>query len=195
MKATTVLMNEHRVIEQVLNCLEAIALQAEASGTLDAESATQALDFFRSFADRCHHSKEEDHLFPLLESRGLKRDGGPTGVMLYEHEVGRNLLAAMASAVERQSVSDFSAAARPYVQLLREHIWKEDNRLFQMAERILSAGDDQQLMQSFETTEHVDMGEGTHENYLRLADSLAERFGVERVTSLPLCGSCSCHGK
>jgi hemerythrin-like domain-containing protein len=194
MKATEVLMNEHRVIEQVLACLEAIADRAEQSGSLDAESARQALDFFRTFADRCHHGKEETHLFPLLEARGMPRFGGPTGVLLTEHEQGRSLLAAMAAAIERNSPADFIPAARSYAKLMREHIWKEDHRLFLMAGQFLSTTDDEQLVGSFESAEHFEMGEGTHENQVEIANRLADCFGVARATAPVACGKgCSHH--
>lgn len=194
MKATELLMNEHRVIEQVLACLEVITNQAEATGTLDTESAAQALDFFRNFADRCHHAKEENHLFPLLEARGLIREGGPTGVMLHEHETGRALLSAMAQAVERRDAATFFPPARSYITMLRQHIWKEDQRLFQMAGHLLSATDDDQLLHAFTSTERLDIGEGVHENYLRLAHQLADRFGVPRTSAPVSCGGgCSHH--
>lgn len=195
MKATDILMNEHRVIEQVLNALEVIASRAQRDRSLDSASAREVIDFFRTFADRCHHGKEEQHLFPLLESRGMPRDGGPTGVMLHEHEHGRELLAKMASAIDAESITDFVTAARSYVSLLRDHIWKEDQRLFQMAGRLLSAEDDEGLLRAFETTEHADMGEGTHDNYLELADRLASRFGVALANAPVKCG-CGCphHG-
>lgn len=180
MKAVDVLMSEHRVIEQVLNCLEVIAHRAEA-GQLEAEAARQALDFFRSFADRCHHGKEEGHLFPLLEARGLQREGGPTGVMLHEHQLGRVLLARMARAIDAGEAAALVGPARSYVQLLRDHIWKEDQRLFRMAGQLLNEEDDRGLMRAFESTERHDMGEGTHERYLELANRLADQFGVPRA--------------
>jgi hemerythrin-like domain-containing protein len=191
MKATDVLMTEHRVIEQVLTCLEVIADRAERSGELDSESARQALDFFRAFADRCHHGKEEGHLFPLLEARGMRRDSGPTGVMLHEHELGRKLLALMSAANDLHSGADFLPPARSYIRLLRDHIWKEDQCLFPMAGQLLSTTDDEQLMDSFESDERTEMGEGMHENYLRLADQLADRFGVTRTA--PVTSGCSHH--
>src|SRR5262245_48241536 len=145
MKATDILMDEHRVIEQVLNFLEKLADRCEAGEKLDRTSALEALDFFRHFADRCHHGKEEEHLFPLLEARGLARVGGPTGVMLHEHEEGRRLVAAMAGAVEGDSPDEFARLARVYVCLLREHIQKEDRRLFPMADVILNSAEAESL--------------------------------------------------
>jgi hemerythrin-like domain-containing protein len=205
MKATSILMNEHRVIEQVLGCLEALAIKGVAQGKLDGDSTRQALDFLRTFADGCHHSKEERCLFPRLEARGLPREGGPTGVMLHEHELGREYLRAMAATVERaelgesEQVECFVRNALDYVRLLRDHILKEDQRLFVMAEHVLTEQDQEALLRSFETIEAGDMGEGTHEKYLAIADELADRFHVPRAVvsaeERHACCACGHHGK
>jgi hemerythrin-like domain-containing protein len=191
MKATDILMDEHRVIEQVLNCLQKLAERCAAGETLDGVSALQALDFFRAFADRCHHGKEEGHLFPLLEARGFARQSGPTGVMVHEHEQGRELVAAMAEAVERNAPGEFARHARSYIRLLRDHIRKEDHCLFPMAAGILSSADAESLALRFEHVEHAEMGEGTHEHYLELANDLADRLGVARARLSSPCG-CAC---
>jgi hemerythrin-like domain-containing protein len=187
MHPTAILKNEHRVIEQVLNCLEKIAGACAQTEALDADSASQALDFFRHFADCCHHTKEERHLFPLLEERGFSRDGGPTGVMLAEHDQCRHYCRGMLAAVDgaaagnADAVLQFVIHARAYVSLLREHIHKEDHCLFPMAEQALSEEDQRDLLESFGEVESDDMGPGTHEKYLRIADELAERWGVPRA--------------
>jgi hemerythrin-like domain-containing protein len=191
MKGTEILMDEHRVIEQVLNCLEKLADRCEAGEKLDGRSALEALEFFRNFADRCHHGKEEGHLFPLLEARGLRRQGGPTGVMLHEHEEGRGLVTAMARAVEHDRPHEFVRHARAYVGLLREHIRKEDHCLFPMAASLLSGTDAESLGERFEHVEHAEMGEGAHERYLRLANDLADRLEVNRAQVSSSCG-CAC---
>jgi len=49
--------------------------------------------------DRFHHAKEEVFLFPSLESHGMPREGGPTGVMFVEHEIGRQLVREMEGSV------------------------------------------------------------------------------------------------
>jgi hemerythrin-like domain-containing protein len=196
MQPTEILSTEHRVIEQVLACLEVLADRCTADGVLDRQAAGQALDFFRTFADGCHHGKEEDHLFPLLEARGLPREGGPTGVMRWEHELGRRHLRVMAEAVDAADISRFADHARAYANLLREHIAKEDERLFPMADRFLTAEDRQELLDRFADVEGRKMHAGTHEKYLQLANDLADRLGVPRA---PVVGtakggcSCDCH--
>lgn len=187
MKPTEVLSSEHRVIEQVLNCLEQMTRTSRSTGTLDGESAKQAVEFFRMFADKCHHGKEESRLFPLMEKRGFSRESGPTGVMITEHEMGRNFVGGMDHEIDAAAQGDAEAlkrfihCAEGYIDLLREHIQKEDHCLFSMANQVLTPEDQLQLQHEFEHVEHEEMGEGTHEKYLGIANALADRFGVARV--------------
>ena len=71
MKATDILQEEHRVILRVLQCLSTAADRAEKEAGLDVESIPKMLEFFRGFADRCHHGKEEAHFFPVARQRGV----------------------------------------------------------------------------------------------------------------------------
>ncbi len=184
MQPTEILMSEHRVIEQVLRCLESMAEKCIVYGHFDLHAVRQAIDFFRNFADRCHHQKEEQYLFPLMEERGIAQEDGPIGRMLYEHTLGRHYLQALASAAEAAVTGEedrllhFVDQARAYVYWLREHITKEDHHLFPMANRVLRWEDQQVLSRSFENLEHDDLGAGTHEEYLRIAGELADRYGV-----------------
>ena len=184
MKPTEILSAEHRVIEQVLDCLEAIAARARQRRTLDLESAEQALDFVRSFADACHHGKEEHQLFPMMTERGIPRHVGPLAVMLDEHEIGRAHVRAMAAALvdaranDPTAVQRFAEEAEGDGELLREHIAKEDNVLFPMAEACLSDADRARVLAAFERVEHHDMPAGTHERMVQIADELARRFDV-----------------
>lgn len=189
MKPTDILMDEHRVIEQVLDCLEVMTDRCSTSGKLDGASARAATEFFREFADRCHHAKEEAHLFPLLEARGLPRDGGPAGVMILEHEEGRSCVRGMteeidgAASGDPASVERFERHARHFVSLLRQHIDKEDDCLFPMANQALTPEDQEALEATFHRVEHEEMGTATHEKYLRVAGELAERFGVTKAVA------------
>lgn len=197
MRATEILQSEHRVIEQVLSCLEKMTDQALAEGRLEGQSASEALEFLKVFADGCHHHKEEDLLFPLLEAKGFPRQGGPTGVMLHEHEEGRKYIAAMQASLlgaaqgHQPELCRFVAHARAYVELLRQHIFKENHRLFPMADLVCSFDDDARMLQQFAHVEEHDLEQGTHEKYLQLANRLAERFEVPLAAPTP----CGCgHG-
>jgi hemerythrin-like domain-containing protein len=172
---TEVLKAEHRVIEKVLDALERLA-GAPANSALDPWA--MVIDFLRNFADKCHHLKEEKLLFPALEERGVPREGGPIGMMLAEHEEGRGYVRAMAAALESASANPVEALAVlkreavAFIRLLREHIVKEDEVLFEMADEILSAEEQKQLLCDFEEHELREIGSGVHEKYLKIAAEL-----------------------
>jgi hemerythrin-like domain-containing protein len=176
MRPTQVLMEEHRVIERALNALEEVANRLDLGGDVSLHVLEGLLDFVRGFADRCHHHKEEDVLFPYLEKRGLPSDEGPLGVMLQEHEVGRRHVAAMVEAVENSRPEEFGAHARAYIELLREHITKEDNVLFPMADQMMAEEDLSELMGSFHHAEE-ELG-SSHEGYLTLLEGVERDLGL-----------------
>ncbi len=60
-----------------------------------------------------------------------------------------------------------------YAELLRQHIDKENNVLYEIADHVLTVRDQAELEQAFEKVESQEMGEGTHEKYHQLAHELA----------------------
>jgi len=175
---TDVLMGEHRVIERVLTALER-QIEHLGDGPFPRQFFEQALDFFANFADRCHHGKEEERLFPLLKQRGIPEQGGPIGVMLYEHEAGRSHLAGIRSNLDAAERGDAAAVAAirtegyGYIRLLRQHIQKEDNILFAMARQVLTPDDVERLQREFACVEQRHIGPGVHERYEALAEELS----------------------
>ena len=178
--ATEALKHDHRIIERVLDVLERLAGR---SGEAPVEIWRKAIDFIRGFADQCHHLKEEKLLFPALEERGIPLEGGPIGVMLMEHEEGRGYVRAMAEAVARWEEDPGAAKralvenARPYLRLLREHIAKEDQILFNMADGVLSGEEQKKLLSEFEEHEAREIGSGVHEKFLQIANELEQYAG------------------
>lgn len=195
--AVSILSGEHRVILQVLAALEAMAVRS-AAGDLPAADARDALEVLRTFADKCHHGKEEDILFPALE--GLVPGFGPTQVMRAEHVEGRALIRAMGEALAAGGAAAFADAARGYVDLLRTHIGKEDDILFRIAQEMLGPEQDAAILDAYRRIEHDDMGDGTHFRMLAIADRLAGAYGVARAsddaqTMALLTAVCGCkHG-
>ena len=176
MKATEILMEEHRVIERVLDSLETVANRLSAGQVISMEFFLTAADFIKEFADGCHHRKEEGILFVAFAANGMPQDTGPVAMMLAEHEEGRRLTRAMREAADRVQAGDTTAASQiiqnalGYAALLRQHIQKEDHILFPMADNIIPVEQHQQLMAAFNHIEHED---DVHEKYIRIADQLA----------------------
>jgi hemerythrin-like domain-containing protein len=179
----SILGGEHEVIRQVLSCLVGIAKRGVKENRIPQPHADQALEILQLFADRCHHGKEEDILFPALEA---KSPGfAPAAVMRGEHVEGRAHIAEMVAAASEQNPNRFFLAATAYVDLLRAHIDKENEILFRVAQSMLSEDDDAALLRAYRALEHDDMGNGTHERLLGLADGLAAAYDVPRASAQP----------
>lgn len=174
MKPTDQLMEEHRAIELMLSILEEASVRLEQNQAVDPNHLDQMIDFIRIFADKCHHGKEEDLLFVAMEKAGIPRDGGPIGVMLSDHTQGRNFVRDMAEAIEQLNgqQAKFVKNARGYVQLLREHILKEDNILYPMANQRFTDDNQKELLKQFADVEKNVIGEGKHEEYHKLLEHL-----------------------
>ena len=177
MKATEVLMEEHEVILRVLTALEK-AVSKIPNGKFKPDFFLEAADFIKNFADACHHAKEEGVLFVEMASSGVPVKGGPIGVMLAEHEQGRQYTRLMREAAETWHAGDTSAVeavkanGMGYVNLLRQHIQKENNILFPMADRTIPAEKQSGIWEKFEQIEREETGEGVHEKYEALANKL-----------------------
>jgi hemerythrin-like domain-containing protein len=178
-KPTEVLSDEHRVIERVLAAVGKLLTVPPAQSL---SHWKKALDFISNFADQCHHLKEEKLLFPAMEAHGIPLEGGPIGVMLMEHEEGRSHVRAMRAAVEglergeTGGVESLLSHARGYLRLLKEHIQKEDEILFRIADDCIPAAEQTALLKSFEEHETREMGAGVHEKYLKIAEELESVF-------------------
>jgi hemerythrin-like domain-containing protein len=142
---TDLLRDDHRVILAALTTLEAAAARLETGAPLPEGLWAGLVDWLREFADRTHHAREEDALFPAMIAAGLPAVGGPIDVMLEEHVEGRSLVAAMAAGPPAAR----AAAARRYVQLLRAHIDKENEILFPLADAVLDEAAQAALLREF----------------------------------------------
>ncbi len=178
MQATNILMSEHRVIERVIASLETASNRLEQGQAIRPDFFLDAADFIKGFADGCHHKKEEGVLFRAMAEAGVPVEGGPIGMMLYEHEAGRGFTAGMRKAAQNLQNGDTGASAevvrnaRGYAALLSQHIQKEDQILFPMADRFLPVAEQEGVLDGFEHVEHEETGEGVHEKYLALAEKL-----------------------
>ena len=167
--ATEVLKKEHQAILKMVEASETVAERLRQGENVPPDILKTFQEFFQIFTDQCHHGKEEDIFYPLLEERGMPKSGGPLGVMFDEHEQGRALVREMRQAAEAYAAgveaggARWAHAADQYAALLRSHIYKEDMVLFPMAERLLSGSELEHVAEDFEKLEVEKMGAGTHE--------------------------------
>lgn len=177
MKATQQLKDEHEGVRLMLRILGAVSRQLDSEGHVQNEHFEGILEFLKVFVDKCHHGKEEEFLFPALVKVGIPQDG-PIAVMLFEHEMGRKYIRVMTDSFERYKLNDASAAsaiaqnAQDYIALLTDHIDKENNILFAMADDRLSEKAQEELLEGFEKIEESRIGAGKHEEFHTLLHKL-----------------------
>ena len=117
------------MIERAVGSLQAFAA---APGRSAAEGEAY-LRFFRLYAGRFHHAREEDSLFPaLVRDTGAPGDRGPLKVLLEAHHAMAHLLDLMNPLLSRGG--DIRDLAARYGKALLHHIDAENSVLFPEAE-------------------------------------------------------------
>lgn len=147
----------------------------------------EVLIYLNEYVDGCHNKKEENYLFPLLEQRGIPRDGGPLAVMLAEHEQSKKLLAQLTEVGNlyvRGNLSllnTFATTFNEYANLIKNHYWKENDILFKMAQRVLTDADYENIMVGITKTENA-LGVDSHERYFTMAKRIIAAGGLEDLS-------------
>jgi hemerythrin-like domain-containing protein len=149
--ATKDLEDDHVHILRLTDVMEKITKASEP----DIADLETIVYLIRNYADGFHHAKEETILFPWLSEKGFSQQQGPVGVMLSEHTQGRNYAKGMADGIALFKQGDSSALdivflnMTGYISLLRNHIAKENNILFRMADKVLTVEDHADLLKKY----------------------------------------------
>ena len=185
MTATSKLRSEHDHILAMIACLRSACAAVKSGHSFDAETFQMGVEFIRRYADAWHHAKEEGVLFPALEAAGMPRESGPIAVMLHEHTLGRTYVRQIADNLDAATNGDESAQVTvmrftlAYSDLLTQHIQKENNILFNMADQVLSPDDQERLEMEYETVipDGADAKTGAH--YEQMVTQMCERWNVD----------------
>ncbi len=154
--ATKNLENDHVNILRLIDVMEKMLLVK----SKNTEHFEKTVSLIKSYADGLHHAKEENLLFPLMVKRGFSLEQGPTAVMLHDHAEGRDYVKGMTEGISGYKKGDEAALAKifenmqGYIILLRNHIAKENNVLFRMADNAFSENDQQELLKEFAKVEN-----------------------------------------
>ncbi len=131
------LMIEHRLIERAVPLMKKELKRIDKENSADCEFILSIVDFFRTYADRCHHGKEEDILFKALEKKDLKPEHRKIlDELMKEHVYARETVGKLVKArVEylkgsKSAVGDIKVQLNKLIDLYPRHIEKEDKRFF-----------------------------------------------------------------
>ena len=172
--ATQNLENDHVYIIRLIDVMEKMVLNC----ATDTAHMELVVNLIKTYADGFHHAKEEQVLFPLLEEKGFSKVHGPVAVMLHEHVEGREFVKGISQRIDVYKAGNVSALPeiyqymQGYVDLLREHINKENNVLFKLADKALSSDEQLELLNKFGSIEK-------QYNSEQIAASILEIEGLE----------------
>jgi len=133
-------MDEHEQILNRLIILEEALKRPLVEGPFLVVS--EIIDFIKHYADEFHHAKEETVYFEWMRGKNPSLDQGPLHCMLNEHNQGREYIEQASHALEqvRQGATDKEQVVRNslnhFIELLRNHIQKENEVLYKMAEQL-----------------------------------------------------------
>lgn len=176
--ATKDLENDHVYILRLTDIMERITK----TGSPDISDLESIVSLIKNYADGFHHAKEEDILFPRLGEKGFSPHQGPVAVMLAEHIQGREYVRGMAENIKLCREGDHSALKyvyanmAGYITLLRNHISKENNILFRMADNVLTPEDHTRLLEEYARVEAVTRNGGGVTEYISEIERLDNRY-------------------
>lgn len=149
-KAIQMLVDEHVKILAEIDSLEKECNKLSTGEEIDKNFFTKKIDFIKNYADKFHHAKEEDILFTELCKDSVEMHCNPIPQMLHEHDLGRAFVKGMEEGVAENDKDKVIKNAIGYAELLREHIYKEDNILYPMADEALPEDAQEEMLKKFE---------------------------------------------
>ena len=176
--ATQNLENDHVHILKLIDVMEKMVKLPEANVT----HLEEVVDLIKKFADGLHHAKEENLLFPMMVEKGFSMSQGPVAVMLMDHAQGREFVRGMTENIQRYKNGQLSALnfiyenMSGYATLLTNHIAKENNILFRMADNAFSMEIQKSLLAEFSD---IDAGAATGysgQGYIDRIEALANQY-------------------
>jgi hemerythrin-like domain-containing protein len=153
-KSTKILSDEHKNILKVVDLLEK-ECDSLNQKPIDRDFFEKVIDFIRNYADKFHHAKEENILFKEFckSAENGELHCNPVDQMLMEHDMGREFVKGMEIGLNKNDKEELGRNAKGYIGLIREHIFKEDNILYPMADESLSKSVQDSMEKEFKKIE------------------------------------------
>ncbi|AOT70228.1 hemerythrin domain-containing protein [Geosporobacter ferrireducens] len=184
MDAIALMIEEHKHIKRVLGITRRACIQILNGTPVNYEAFYKIIDFVRNYADKHHHSKEEDILFKRMsEELGEVIAHGPIMGMFAEHDLGRLFISNLETALQKAKAGDADARidiianAIAYTDLLYRHIDKEDTAIYTFAQNKLSAESMAEVEERCKAVESEAHKNRLQDKYITLIDELEKSVG------------------
>jgi hemerythrin-like domain-containing protein len=175
MKPIGPLMWEHRLIERMVRLISSELERISDVDEANTGFVMVAVDFFRTYADRTHHGKEESILFSELAKKQLSQEHKKImNELIEEHIHGRRLVSELADAAENytagkaKTLKDIQSYLNELITFYPAHIEKEDKHFFYPCLEYLSKQEQDSMLQEFWEFDRKMI----HERYRRVVEEI-----------------------
>ena len=131
------LMIEHRLIERMIKLIDSEIISISKTNKINISFIDAAIDFIKTYADRCHHGKEEDILFIELKNKDISSVHKKIlDELIQEHVYAREITKILVDAKNKylngdnEAVVTVSTQLNKLVEFYPKHIAKEDKNFF-----------------------------------------------------------------
>ena len=156
MKPIGPLMIEHRLIERMVALLGGVLETMKKKMEVNTDLINAGVDFFRTYADRTHHGKEEEIFFRDLSMKEMSsEDKSMMERLIQEHIWARQAVTKLAAAHgryvsgDRDALKDATYELEKIVTFYPIHIEKEDKEFFLPVMRYFSKQEQQAMLEEF----------------------------------------------
>lgn len=178
MEILKILIGEHNLISRMRDLMDYELNRIQEHATIDTDFIIKSVDFIKTYADKCHHGKEENILFKELKEKNLKEDDRKDlQELIEEHIYERNLVSSLINAEEEYArgfitgVEEITKYLEKLIAFFPIHIKHEEDDFFIRSMDYFSKDDRKKLLGKFYKYDRKLI----HEKYRKITDDLELR--------------------
>ena len=177
-----IIKQEHRSLGYVVHTLQRLVRDVAAcKANADFEVIAVMLYYIDTFPDRCHHPKEDEHLFRRLRGRA-PRAHAVLDELQVQHVDGAGMLVSLEQvfvhwqAGAPQGLRSFAQMVDAYADFLWRHMAIEENQVLVMAREYLTADDWRAIDDAFCANDDPLFGTHVRDEFSRLKLRIVNRL-------------------
>jgi len=182
MTPTENLIKEHEEINELLDIMSKIALKIKSKDVFYPTDVEEIIDYLIIIIDKSHHGKEDEVFYPELISSGIPKETAPLSIINYEHTLAHRYLKDISSCVVNCKIgNDFSGelladSLTNYVVVIKNHIQREEEIIFPIANEVLSSEKQNEISQRFEDIEQKNISLSFFDRFNKLLKKLKVKY-------------------
>jgi len=182
MTPTENLIKEHKEINELLEIMSKIAAKIKSKDVFYPTDVEEIIDYLIIIIDKSHQGKEDEVFYPELISTGISKETEPLSIINYEHVLAKRYLKEISSCVVNCKIgNDFSGdlladSLTNYVIVIQNHIKREEEIVFPIANEVFSTEKQNEILQRFEVIDQKNITHSFLERFNKLLNKLKSKY-------------------